>query len=95
MEGKYGVTNKGTVAKGGSGASIKAYRAYLELSPSSTARSLTLVIDNESGTTTAIGELVKTLEGDNGQQVYNLSGQRVEKAKKGLYIVGGKKVIVK
>ena len=95
MTGKYGITDKGTVAKGGSSASIKAYRAYLELAPSSTARSLTLVIDNESGTTTAIGELVKTLEGDNGQQVYNLSGQRVEKAKKGLYIVGGKKVIVK
>ena len=95
MEGKYGVTNKGTVAMGGSGASIKAYRAYLELSEASTARSLTLVIDGEGGTTTAIGELVRTLEGDNGQQVYNLSGQRVEKAKKGLYIVGGKKVIVK
>ena len=95
MTGKYGITDKGTVAKGGSSASIKAYRAYLELAPSSTARSLTLVIDGEDGTTTAIGELVKTLEGDNGQQVYNLSGLRVEKAKKGLYIVGGKKVIVK
>ena len=59
MTGKYGITDKGTVAKGGSSASIKAYRAYLELAPS-TARSLTLVIDNESGTTTAIGELVKT-----------------------------------
>lgn len=95
MEGKYGVTNKGTVAKGGSGASIKAYRAYLELSETAPARSLTLIIDGEGGTTTAIGELVRTLEGDNGQQVYNLSGQRVEKAKKGLYIVGGKKIIVK
>jgi len=95
MEGKYGVTNKGTVAMGGSGASIKAYRAYLELAETAPARSLTLVIDGEGGTTTAIGELVRTLEGDNGKQVYNLSGQRVEKAKKGLYIVGGKKVIVK
>ena len=34
------------------------------------------------------GELTK----DN---VYNLQGQRVSKAQKGLYIVGGKKVLVK
>lgn len=95
MEGKYGVTDKGTVAKGGSSASIKAYRAYLELSEAAAARGITLVIDGEGSEPTAIGELVKTLEGDNGQRVYTLSGQRVEKAKKGLYIVGGKKIIVK
>ncbi len=93
MAGKYGITDKGTVAKGGDNASIKAYRAYLELAETAPARSLTIVIDGEE--TTAIGELVKTLEGDNGQEVYNLSGQRVQTAKKGLYIVNGKKIVVK
>lgn len=93
MAGKYGITDKGTVAKGGDNASIKAYRAYLELAETATARSLTIVIDGEE--TTAIGELVRTLEGDNGQEVYNLSGQRVQNAKKGLYIVNGKKIVVK
>ena len=27
--------------------------------------------------------------------IYNIAGQRVEKAQKGLYIIGGRKVIVK
>ena len=33
---------------------------------------------------------------DKGQQsIYNIAGQRVSKPTKGLYIVGGKKVLVK
>jgi hypothetical protein len=28
-------------------------------------------------------------------QIFNISGQRVEKAHKGLYIVNGKKVVIK
>ena len=32
---------------------------------------------------------------DNGLPVYNIAGQRVSKPAKGLYIVGGRKVIVK
>lgn len=92
MEGKYGITDTGSVAKGGSGASIKAYRAYLEVANDADAR-LTIVIDDD-GQTTAIGGLVNQLTGSS-EQVYNLSGQRVEKATKGLYIIGGRKVIVK
>jgi len=92
MEGKYGVTSDGKLAKGGSVASIKAYRAYLELSETSTARSITLVVDGD--VTTQIGALVRLTEGQD-QSVYNLSGQRVENARKGLYIVNGKKVVIK
>lgn len=44
-------------------------------------------------TTTAI-EGIANVENRNGE-VYNLQGQRVSKAQKGLYIVGGKKVLVK
>ena len=91
MEGKYGITEKGTVAQGNSEASIKAYHAYLELAETAEARTL---IINVGGETTAIGGLVNHLTGKD-QRVYNLNGQRVEKASKGLYIVGGKKVILK
>lgn len=38
---------------------------------------------------------IKSLNTDNGEEIYTLSGQRVEKAGKGVYIVNGKKVIKK
>ena len=42
-------------------------------------------------------ETVKTAEAIdlNNAVIYNLNGQRVEKAQKGLYIINGKKVVVK
>ena len=41
-------------------------------------------------------EGISIVVADNGQApVYNLNGQRVIKAQKGLYIIGGKKVMVK
>lgn len=94
MEGKYGITSEGKLGKGGSGASIKAYRAYIEIAEGAAADGVRLyVIDGEG--TTAIGSLVQMTEGQADAAVYNLSGQRVEKATKGLYIVNGKKIIVK
>ena len=47
----------------------------------------------DDNTTTAI-EGVATVEENNGE-IYNLQGQRVVKAQKGLYIINGKKVMVK
>ena len=49
-----------------------------------------------SGTPTAI-ETVKTAEETSQENavIYNLNGQRVDKAQKGLYIVNGKKVVIK
>ncbi len=90
LTGKYGVTNAGGIAKAGAGASMKGYRAYLELPAGATAR--ILVIDDE-GETTDLG-FVKLIDQE-AKAVYNLSGQRVEKGRKGLYIVNGKKVVVK
>jgi hypothetical protein len=92
MQGKYGVTSDGRLAKGGNGANIKAYRAYIEVAEAAAARGLTLVIDN-NGETTDLG-FVKLIDQE-AKAVYNLSGQRVEKGRKGLYIVNGKKVVVK
>ena len=93
MEGKYGVTKDGKMAKGGSGASIKAYHAYLEIADAAPAP-VRIVIDGDE-ITTAIGSLMQMTEGQADAAVYNLSGQRVERASKGLYIVNGKKVVIK
>jgi len=90
LTGKYGVTNGGGIAKAGDGASMKGYRAYLELPAGASAR--ILVIDDD-GETTDLG-FVKLVDQE-AKAVYNLSGQRVEKGRKGLYIVNGKKVVVK
>ena len=87
MTGNYGVTPDGEIRKAGSGASLNGFRAYFTDVPAS-AR---IFIDGEAtgiGRITADGEL--QMEG-----VYNLNGQKVQNAKKGLYIVNGKKVVIK
>lgn len=67
-------------------ATVKPFRAYL--TTPNAARELTLNL----GETTGIEAMKK---GDMTTTVYNLSGQRVAAPQKGLYIVNGKKVIVK
>lgn len=62
-------------------------RAYLHVAATSEAR-LQIVFDGA----TAISE-VKSI--GKGEAVYNLSGQRVNSPKKGLYIIGGKKAVLK
>lgn len=49
------------------------------------------------GGSTGIGDIVTSDKVQNGklQGIFNLNGQRVEKAVKGLYIINGKKVLVK
>lgn len=95
MEGKYGVTKDGKIAKGGSNASIKAYHAYIEIAEEAAVDGVRLYTIDGEGTATAISSLVQMTEGQDDAAVYNLSGQRVEKATKGIYIVNGKKIIVK
>ena len=56
---------------------------------------------NASELAIIIGETTGIMSVDNGQltvdssEVYNLNGQRVAQPTKGLYIVNGKKVIIK
>ena len=64
----------------------KANKAYLPIS-SALAR-----IYFDFGTETGIGE-VKTENGELKAEIYDLSGRKVENAKKGIFIVNGKKVI--
>lgn len=92
MEGKYGVTTAGKLGKGNSSASIKGYRAYIEVDGATSSR-LSIVFDDEENQTTDLG-FVKLIDKD-AKDVFNLQGQKVKKATKGIYIVNGRKVIIK
>ena len=67
----------------------KANKAYLPI-PSAVASSARIYFD--FGTETGIGE-VKTENGEQKAEIYDLSGRKVENAQKGIFIVNGKKVI--
>ena len=70
---------------------VGAGKAYLSVPAESAAKISFFSLD---GTVTAI-EGVEAEAAEGGKVFYNLSGQRVENPAKGLYIVNGKKVIIK
>ncbi|MBQ8467041.1 MAG: hypothetical protein IJ546_05015 [Prevotella sp.] len=71
--------------------SAKAFRAYF-VNETPTAQNSRVSFNFGDDTTTGIESLSsKKMVGE----IYNLNGQKVEKAQKGLYIVNGKKVVVK
>lgn len=86
--GAYGVTSDGKIAPGTSTSFMKGFRAYFT---GITAGARLSFFDETTGITTVID--AKELNNDG--KVYNLNGQRVENAHKGLYIVNGRKVVVK
>ena len=77
------------------GQTVAANRAYLHiattLAPDAAASRMVMVFGNEA---TGIGS-VKSEEMKDKSEVYNLKGQRVAQPTKGLYIVNGKKVVIK
>ena len=76
----------------GTVASINGFRGFLQPQTEVTAKSLTLMID---GVVTGIVTIENgQLTIDNGA-VYNLNGQRVNATQRGIYIVNGKKVVIK
>jgi hypothetical protein len=92
----YVLVNNGETAEFQSlvdnGATIPAGKAYLQNGTySAGARSLSIVFADES---TGI-EAMHNDECVMHNEVYNLNGQRVQMPQKGLYIVGGKKVMMK
>lgn len=90
MTGKYGVVpSTGKIQKGSANASMKGFRAYFEL-PAGT-NGARMIIDGED--VTAIISIITDAE--NGNAIYNLNGQRVNAATKGVYIINGKKMIIK
>ena len=79
--------------KAGTGAAIKGYRAYFTgISAPATGAHISIVIDDEGGTTD-LG-FVKMVDPE-AENVYTLSGQKVKKGSKGIYIVNGRKVVIK
>lgn len=77
-------TNSGTLA---------ANKAYLAIPTGGGARSLNIVFDDEQETTAIETVAPKALPTDN--VYYNLRGQRVAQPTRGLYIVNGRKVVIK
>ena len=73
-----------------SGDTLTAGKAYLEVSEESAAKMSFFALDGE---TTGINAVETSKTADNA--FYTLQGVRVAKPSKGLYIMGGKKVIVK
>ena len=71
---------------------LQSGKAYLKVAQSSGAPSLALSFGGDNGTT-AIESVEKAVKADG--EFYNLNGQRVAQPTKGLYIVNGRKVIIK
>ena len=69
---------------------LGAFRVYLTANGENTPSEVRFVINNSDAT--AIDEL-KAENGNVKAEVYDLSGRRVEKAEKGIFVVNGKKVV--
>lgn len=73
---------------------IKAFRAYIELSQEATARGIKGIFSDLDGEVTGINGVNATEKKFDGT-VYDLSGRKVAQPARGLYIVNGKKVVIK
>ena len=84
------VVSSNTLYKVTSVVNVKAYRGYFTVATTSGVKNF--VLDFGNGETTSI----EALESETRDKViYNLAGQRVQKAQKGIFIVNGKKVVIK
>ena len=77
------------------GTTIPANKAFLVRNASTGVNSFNLVLDNEDGTSTAIGRIENGEFTPENNVVYDLQGRRVENPSKGIYIVNGKKQYIK
>ena len=86
----YGVVGAtGRIQQAGTTASIKGFRAYFDLPASASAPSISF-----EDAATGIKTVITADELNQNGEVYNLNGQKVQNAHKGLYIVNGRKVVV-
>ena len=88
-EGLWGINNEGKLQKGGASATISAFHAYLDEVPVS-AREITI----DDGEVTGIVN-VKSLLPAEECVAFDLQGRQVAQPTRGLYIVNGKKIVVK
>lgn len=86
----YSKSNKCFVKLGEAGNTVPANRAYLpvKLSGNNPAKSFALTFDNADG-------IARTQIEGGEERVYNLAGQRLQKAQRGVNIINGRKVLVK
>jgi hypothetical protein len=94
-DGKYNYILQGGEFKKASNGYLKAYRAYLHTSynvAAPGARELEIVFDEEEAT--GITD-VRSMNADVNGSAYDMQGRKVEQPQKGLYIVNGKKVVIK
>lgn len=89
LTGKYGVTTTNQLAKGNTNTTMKGFRAYFE---GNLANARIFIFDEATGISRVYQ--AADLFGDD-DRVYNMKGQQVENAKKGVYIVNGRKVVIK
>lgn len=84
------VVSSNTLYQVTSNVNVKAYRGYFTVVTTNGVKDF--VLDFGNGETTSI----EALESETRDKViYNLAGQRVQKAQKGIFIVNGKKVVIK
>lgn len=82
----YGITPDGMIRKAGPEASILGLRGYFDIPAGTEVKGFVF-----EGGATAITEITENTE--NSEPIYNLAGQRLNKAQKGINIVNGKKVL--
>ena len=85
---------------GSKAATVNAYRAYFKLADDAEvtegAKSrLIISVDGENGEATGIDAVEIAADKAVGGEIYNLAGQRVAQPTNGIYIVNGKKVLIK
>ena len=89
--GKYGLNGEGKFQKGGENATINAFSAYLTLPETQSAAALLVIDDDATGINACTAANTSK-----SAAVYTLQGIRVQMPRaNGIYIVGGKKMIVK
>lgn len=89
----YGLNN-GTFVKAGTsgGFTLPAFRGYVKVSGGGAARlGISFINDDVTG----IKSVANSQEKKSGSQYFDLQGRRVSKPVKGLYVVNGKKMVIK
>ena len=82
----------GDIRLGTSNATFKAFRSYFDLTyPDGSYIKMSFVNNDGVSTTINAAEVLDELNGD----IYDMSGRKVSKVQKGIYIQNGKKVVIK
>ena len=73
---------------------LAAGKAYLQLPTSSVSnvKAINIIFDDDNEDPTALQDIEGTIK---AKDIYNLQGQKVNSPKSGLYIINGKKVLIK